>query len=117
MPGDKKAADAPPTTPSAPKKGGGGGKKKGKKGKKGKKKLSPEEQMRRELAKWQSVRSQLLAERIAQRKIEMPYFLQVEYSVLADKALAKREQEKRDNRDKAIEAKQNKDNEHFVEVS
>jgi len=112
-----KSPSAPPASPAPPRKGAG--KKKGKKGRRKKKgpKLSPEEQRRLELVKWMSVRPQLLAERIAQNKIEMPYFLQVEYNLMADKALTARELDQQDKCDKAIEEKQLKERDHLIEVS
>lgn len=112
----KKANAAPRPPPPSPATSAKGGKKKSRRRRKKKPKLSPEEQRRLELAKWTSVRPQLLAERIAQSKIEMPYFLQVEYALMADKALAEREQHEKDKLNQAIEKKQENDRQHFIEV-
>jgi len=112
-----KAAAASRPPPPSPATSVKSGKKRVRRGRRKKKpKLSPEEQRRLELAKWTSVRPQLLAERIAQSKIAMPYFLQVEYAVMADKALAEREQHEKDKLNQAIEKKQQKDRQHFIEV-
>lgn len=113
----KKKAEAsrpPPPSPAPSVKSG----KKKRRGRRKKKpiKLSPEEQRRLEVAKWTRVRPQLLAERIAQSKLEMPYFLQVEYALMEDKALAGREQQKKDTLNQAIENKQQKDRQHGIEV-
>ncbi|CAB3362670.1 Hypothetical predicted protein [Cloeon dipterum] len=118
LPGAKVPPPSPKPEAKAVKKPDGKKKgRRGKRGKKGKKVMSAAELRRRELAKWMGVRPQLLAERIAQSKPEMPYFLQVEYALLADRALAKRARERLRKRQQVLEEKQNKEREHMALVA